>query len=85
MFFDYFVGLHIEIKLKERYLAILYPLKAKYTCTRQRAKLIIILIWAVSFVLAAPLLIGKVDIDPSSSTEEIFFHNIMFKNKIGNC
>nr|QVK45903.1 G protein-coupled receptor [Proales similis] len=43
----------------ERYVAILYPLKAKSECTRKRAKLIIIFIWVCSSISALPITIGK--------------------------
>ena len=44
----------------ERYLAIMHPLKAKYTCTRKRAKMIVLFIWLLSLLAASPILIGKV-------------------------
>ena len=43
----------------ERYLAILHPLRAKYTCTRRRAKIIILLIWLLSTIAALPVIMGK--------------------------
>ncbi len=43
----------------ERYFAILHPLKAKIRTTYRRAKIIICLIWLVSFFAAMPVLLGK--------------------------
>lgn len=43
----------------ERYLAILHPLRAKYTCTRKRAKIIILFIWNFSMIAAFPVVLGK--------------------------
>jgi hypothetical protein len=46
---------------KERYFAIIHPLRAKYICTKRRARNIIIIIWALSFLAAVPVLFGKVN------------------------
>ncbi|KAJ8936447.1 hypothetical protein NQ314_012309, partial [Rhamnusium bicolor] len=40
----------------ERYYAIVHPMKAKYICTISQAKRIILLIWILSVLLAAPTL-----------------------------
>ncbi|CAH1773989.1 unnamed protein product [Owenia fusiformis] len=44
----------------ERYYAIRHPMKAKYMCTVQRSRRVIIGIWFLAFVLAFPILIGRV-------------------------
>ena len=54
-----FINYFILIKT-ERYLAIIHPLKAKYTCSRKRAKIIVAFIWIISSLGAIPLIIGKV-------------------------
>ncbi len=43
-----------------RYYAILYPMKAKYICTKDRTRRVIVLLWALSFALAAPIIYGQV-------------------------
>ena len=40
-------------------MAILHPFKARYTCTRKRAKLMILFTWIGSFLLALPIIYGK--------------------------
>ncbi|XP_053394300.1 QRFP-like peptide receptor [Mercenaria mercenaria] len=46
----------------ERYYAIVHPMKAKYSCTVGKARRACIFIWVLSFVLALPILIGRVHI-----------------------
>ena len=43
----------------ERYFAIIHPLKAKIRCTYRRAKIIIVIVWILSFFAASPILLGK--------------------------
>lgn len=43
----------------ERFLAILFPLKARYICTMNHTRLVIIVIWVLSFVMAVPIIFGK--------------------------
>lgn len=43
----------------ERYVAIRYPLKAKYLCTLVHAKVVIFSVWSLSFIAAVPILFGK--------------------------
>ncbi|KAK6179239.1 hypothetical protein SNE40_011645 [Patella caerulea] len=43
----------------ERWVAILYPLKAKYLCTYSHARLVLFIVWAFSFITAIPVLIGQ--------------------------
>lgn len=43
----------------ERYVAIRYPLKAKYLCTLVHAKVVIFSVWSLSFILAVPILFGQ--------------------------
>ncbi len=43
----------------ERYFAILHPLEAKIRTTYRRAKIIILLIWVISFFAAMPVILGK--------------------------
>ncbi|ESO92589.1 hypothetical protein LOTGIDRAFT_162500, partial [Lottia gigantea] len=43
----------------ERWVAILYPLKAKYLCTYSHARQMIAAIWTTSFIMAIPVLIGQ--------------------------
>lgn len=43
----------------ERYYAILHPMKAKYICTISQARKVIAIIWAMSFLLAIPVLFVK--------------------------
>ena len=43
-----------------RYYAILHPMRAKYICTRSRAKRVILIIWMLSFILAIPIIFGQV-------------------------
>ncbi|XP_048761367.1 QRFP-like peptide receptor [Ostrea edulis] len=38
----------------ERFVAILYPLRARSVCTMKHAKLVTILIWIASFIIAVP-------------------------------
>ena len=45
-----------------RNIAILFPLRAKYLCTRGHAHMVIGLIWLLSFAMAAPVLIGQVSV-----------------------
>ena len=40
-------------------MARLHPFKARYTCTRKRAKLMILFTWIGSFLLALPIIYGK--------------------------
>nr|CAH7740455.1 unnamed protein product [Callosobruchus chinensis] len=53
----------------ERYYAIVYPMKAKYTCTLSQAKKIVILIWILSVVLSLPTLEGQIHL-PVGPTKE---------------
>ncbi len=43
-----------------RYYAILYPMKAKYICTKDRTRRVIAFLWAMSFALATPIIYGQV-------------------------
>ncbi|XP_070196502.1 galanin receptor 2a-like [Littorina saxatilis] len=43
----------------ERNIAILFPLRAKYLCTRGHAHMVIAIIWVLSFALASPVLVGQ--------------------------
>lgn len=43
----------------ERYMAILHPLQSKYLCTISHARIIIIIVWILSFILALPILKGR--------------------------
>ncbi|CAH1990365.1 unnamed protein product [Acanthoscelides obtectus] len=53
----------------ERYYAIVYPMKAKYTCTLSQAKKIVIVIWILSVVLSIPTLEGQIHL-PVGPTKE---------------
>ncbi|CAF0954937.1 unnamed protein product [Brachionus calyciflorus] len=55
----------------ERYLAILHPLRAKYTCTRKRTKIIIFSIWLLSILAAIPVVFGK-------RAEKVGLHNQVY-------
>ncbi|GAB6033026.1 hypothetical protein CHUAL_012217 [Chamberlinius hualienensis] len=44
----------------ERYYAILHPMKAKYICTISQARKVIAVIWAMSFLLATPIIFLQV-------------------------
>ncbi|XP_052777813.1 gastrin/cholecystokinin type B receptor-like [Mya arenaria] len=46
----------------ERYYAIVHPMRAKYSCTVGKARKICALLWVLSFLLALPILIGRVHI-----------------------
>ncbi|XP_060582403.1 QRFP-like peptide receptor [Ruditapes philippinarum] len=46
----------------ERYYAIVHPMKAKYSCTVGKARRACIFLWVLSFILALPILIGRVHI-----------------------
>ena len=43
-----------------RYFAILHPLRAKYLCTKTRARRVIYAIWLTSCALATPIIFGQV-------------------------
>ncbi|CAI9736619.1 1-like peptide receptor [Octopus vulgaris] len=43
----------------ERYIAIRYPLKAKYLCTLVHAKIVIFCTWFLSLFMAIPILFGQ--------------------------
>lgn len=43
----------------ERFLAILFPLKARYICTMNHTRVVIVGIWLMSFVMAIPIIFGK--------------------------
>ncbi|CAG5134501.1 unnamed protein product, partial [Candidula unifasciata] len=43
----------------ERNIAILFPLRSKMICTRRRARILVVVIWAGSSVLALPILAGQ--------------------------
>ncbi|XP_078522269.1 growth hormone secretagogue receptor type 1 [Lissotriton helveticus] len=49
--------LNITALSVERYFAICFPLKAKVVITKGRVKLIILVLWAVSFVSAGPIFV----------------------------
>ncbi|XP_043280555.1 QRFP-like peptide receptor [Venturia canescens] len=40
----------------ERYYAIVHPMRAQYTCTISQARRIVMITWAMSFLLAVPML-----------------------------
>ncbi|XP_075706181.1 motilin receptor [Rhinoderma darwinii] len=65
--------LHITALSIERYLAICFPLKAKVFITKRRVKIIIILLWAIALLSAAPLynLFENVPIYNYSATSKI--------------
>ncbi|XP_052256364.1 LOW QUALITY PROTEIN: pyroglutamylated RF-amide peptide receptor-like [Dreissena polymorpha] len=46
----------------ERYYAIVHPMKAKYVCTKGRARRCICALWFASFILGVPILIGRIQI-----------------------
>ncbi|KAH3696739.1 QRFP-like peptide receptor [Dreissena polymorpha] len=46
----------------ERYYAIVHPMKAKYSCTVGKARKVCTILWIMSFILALPILIGRVHI-----------------------
>ena len=50
----------IDYFLFSRYYAILYPMKAKYICTKDRTRRVIGLLWVMSFALATPIIYGQV-------------------------
>ncbi|KAM3912114.1 growth hormone secretagogue receptor type 1-like [Leptodactylus fuscus] len=52
----YCTVLHITTVSVERYLAICFPLKAKIMTTKKRVKIIIIVLWIISFITAGPIL-----------------------------
>ena len=43
-----------------RYYAIVHPMRAKYVCTKGRARKAIIGLWTTAIILAIPILIGRV-------------------------
>lgn len=43
----------------ERFLAILFPLKARYICTMRHTRVVIVAIWLWSFLMAVPVIFGK--------------------------
>ncbi|XP_035825968.1 QRFP-like peptide receptor [Aplysia californica] len=43
----------------ERYYAILHPMRAKCTCTVTLARRCVLLVWALSAVMASPILVGQ--------------------------
>ncbi|PVD23760.1 hypothetical protein C0Q70_17033 [Pomacea canaliculata] len=43
----------------ERNVAILFPLRAKYLCTRGHAQIVIAVIWVLSLAMATPVLVGQ--------------------------
>ncbi|XP_052830638.1 pyroglutamylated RF-amide peptide receptor [Octopus bimaculoides] len=47
----------------ERYMAILHPLQSKYLCTISHARIVITIVWFLSFVLAIPILKGRKHIE----------------------
>ncbi|XP_056418053.1 motilin receptor [Hyla sarda] len=47
--------LHITALSIERYLAICFPLKAKVCITKRRVKMVIVLLWVIALLSAAPL------------------------------
>ncbi|XP_048256456.1 allatostatin-A receptor-like [Haliotis rufescens] len=44
----------------ERFIAIRYPLRAKYVCTITHARLVAVLVWVFSFVFAIPIIFGRI-------------------------
>ncbi|XP_056395064.1 growth hormone secretagogue receptor type 1-like [Hyla sarda] len=48
--------LHITTVSVERYLAICFPLKARIMITKKRVKIIIVVLWILSFITAGPIL-----------------------------
>ncbi|WAR23819.1 CCKAR-like protein [Mya arenaria] len=46
----------------ERYYAIVHPMRAKYVCTKGRARRAITILWIGSVVLAVPILIGRIQL-----------------------
>ena len=45
-----------------RYYAIIYPMRAQYRCTMSKARRLCVLIWLLSLLLAAPVLVVQVSI-----------------------
>lgn len=43
-----------------RYYAILHPMRAKYGCTLQRTRRVILWLWILAFTLATPIIFGRV-------------------------
>ncbi|KAL5016741.1 hypothetical protein ScPMuIL_006330 [Solemya velum] len=43
----------------ERFVAILYPLRAKYLCTKSHAIVVLVIIWVLSVVMGSPILFGQ--------------------------
>ncbi|KAI8787277.1 growth hormone secretagogue receptor type 1, partial [Biomphalaria glabrata] len=43
----------------ERNIAIMSPLRSKRICTRRRARVVVVLLWAGSIVLALPIFPGQ--------------------------
>ncbi|XP_076462810.1 QRFP-like peptide receptor [Babylonia areolata] len=43
----------------ERYYAILHPIRARYTCTVKVARRTVLMLWALSTVMALPILMGQ--------------------------
>ncbi|XP_076441094.1 cholecystokinin receptor-like [Babylonia areolata] len=43
----------------ERYYAILHPMRARYTCTVKLARRTVLVIWALSLIMAVPILVGQ--------------------------
>ena len=50
-----------------RYYAILHPMRARYKCTVKLARRIVLILWALSVVMALPILVGQVGFIPSLS------------------
>lgn len=44
----------------ERFMAILFPLKAMYFCTMRHARIVILVVWFFSFIMGLPILFGKI-------------------------
>ncbi|KAL8583804.1 hypothetical protein ACOMHN_036439 [Nucella lapillus] len=42
-----------------RYYAILHPIRARYTCTVKVARRTVLMLWALSIVMALPILMGQ--------------------------
>ena len=47
---------------RSRYYAILHPMRAKFICTVNRARRVILLVWLLSFILAIPIIFGQVGV-----------------------
>ncbi|XP_052268675.1 cholecystokinin receptor type A-like [Dreissena polymorpha] len=62
--------MNLTVLSLERYYAIIHPIRAKCVSTVTLAKKIIAVIWVLSFVLATPILIGRVHkpVGPENAT-----------------